>query len=158
VVVGAIVSAGHAWPAMPVQFSSGSQRSPEPALQSVPAAVTMSAGQLGPEPVQFSSGSQRSPEPVRQTWLDEAKVSTGQAPLDPVQFSARSQSPAAARHRVLLDWKTSTHTLLLPVQWSAASLSQVPPCELPVQLVDDDWKRSAGQVPLDPVQFSATSH
>jgi hypothetical protein len=59
---------------------------------------------------------------------------------------------------VLLDWKTSTHTLLVPVQWSAASLSHAPPCELPVQLVTEKANPSAGHVSLKPEQVSATSH
>jgi hypothetical protein len=48
--------------------------------------------------------------------------------------------------------------LLVPEQWSAVSLSHAPPCEAPVQLVDDDAKPSAGHVPEVPVQVSATSH
>ena len=58
----------------------------------------------------------------------------------------------------LADWKTSTHELFVPVQWSAASLSHVPPCEAPAQEVALDANTSAGHVPDDPVQFSATSH
>ena len=54
--------------------------------------------------------------------------------------------------------KTSTHVLLVPLQWSAASLSQAPPWDAPVQLVAADLNTSAGQVPDDPVQVSATSH
>ena len=37
-------------------------------------------------------------------------------------------------------------------------MSQRPPSELPVQLVVDDAKLSAGHALLVPVQFSATSH
>jgi hypothetical protein len=37
-------------------------------------------------------------------------------------------------------------------------LSHAPACELPVQLVDDDAKPSAGHAPLEPVHISATSH
>ena len=54
--------------------------------------------------------------------------------------------------------KTSTHVLAVPLQWSAASSSQAPPCELPVQCVLLEAKVSAGQVPEDPVHISATSH
>ena len=63
-----------------------------------------------------------------------------------------------SRHVVPLVLKTSTHTLLVPVQWSAASLSQPPACELPVQLAADDANESFGHVALAPVHFSATSH
>src|SRR5439155_1493558 len=80
------------------------------------------------------------------------------APVVPVQFSATSHWPAEALHCVVFDWKTSTHELLVPVQWSAASLSQVPPCEAPVHPVALDANTSAGHAPDDPVQFSATSH
>ena len=37
-------------------------------------------------------------------------------------------------------------------------LSQAPPCEAPVQVVDDEAKPSVGHAPEVPVQFSATSH
>ena len=87
---------------------------------------------------------------------EEAKPSAGHAPLDPVQVSATSHWPAEPRHTVLLDRKTSTHVLLLPVQWSAPS--QAPPCDDPVQLVADDANPFAGHVSLEPVQVSATSH
>ena len=89
---------------------------------------------------------------------DDAKLSAGQAPLAPVHSSATSHCPADARHVTVLALKTSTHVLLVPVQWSLASLSHAPPCELPVQLVDDEAKPSAGQAALVPVQLSATSH
>src|SRR5262245_33191077 len=52
---------------MPVQVSSGSQRSPEPVRQVVVLGATTSAGQVGLTPLQTSSGSHRSPEPVRQS-------------------------------------------------------------------------------------------
>jgi len=58
----------------------------------------------------------------------------------------------------VLALKASTHVSLVPRQWSLASLSHAPPCELPVQLVDEDAKPSAGHVPLTPVHISATSH
>jgi hypothetical protein len=38
------------------------------------------------------------------------------------------------------------------------SLSHAPPCEAPLQLVVSEAKASAGQVPDEPVQDSATSH
>ena len=56
----------------------------------------------------------------------------------------------------VLGWNTSTHVLLVPLQWSAPS--HAPPCEVPVQDVDAAAKPSAGHDPLVPVQFSATSH
>ena len=54
--------------------------------------------------------------------------------------------------------KASTQVSAVPEQWSFASSSQAPPCELPVQLVVADAKLSTGQVPLVPVQLSASSH
>jgi len=48
--------------------------------------------------------------------------------------------------------------LLVPEQWSAASLSHTPLCEAPVQLVDAEAKPFAGHAPEVPVQVSATSH
>jgi hypothetical protein len=48
--------------------------------------------------------------------------------------------------------------LLVPVQWSAASLSHALPCEAPVQGVLLEAKAFAGHVPEVPVQVSATSH
>src|SRR5436853_270012 len=44
------------------------------------------------------------------------------------------------------------------MQWSFASSSQEPACDVPVQLADDDLKPSAGQAPEAPVHSSATSH
>ena len=85
-----------------------------------------------------------------------AKLSAGQVPLVPVQLSATSHCPAELRQMVVADLKTSTHVLLVPEQWSAPS--HAPPCEVPVQLVEDDAKASAGQAPELPVQLSATSH
>ena len=75
-----------------------------------------------------------------------------------MQVSATSHWPADARQVKLPDWYASTQELLDPVQWSAASLSQVPPWEAPRQLVEDDAKTLAGQAPEVPVQVSATSH
>ena len=54
--------------------------------------------------------------------------------------------------------KASTHVVLVPLQWSAASSSQAPPWEAPVQLVGLDLKPSAGHAPDVPVHISATSH
>src|SRR5437773_1720771 len=88
----------------------------------------------------------------------DAKPSAGHAPAVPVQVSATSHWPAEARHVWLAAWKTSTHELSVPVQWSAASLSHAPLCEAPAQLVDADAKPFAGHAPAVPVQVSATSH
>ena len=88
----------------------------------------------------------------------DAKLSTGQVPLVPVQLSASSHWPVEGRQVTVLALKVSTQVFAVPEQWSVASLSQAPPCELPVQLVEDDAKLSAGQAPLAPVHISATSH
>jgi len=91
--------------------------------------------------------------------VEEVKfVSFGHVPFVPVHVSAMSHVPVDARHVTVLAWKASTHVLAVPRQWSPASLSQSPPCELPVQAVVDDLKLSAGHALLVPVQFSATSH
>jgi hypothetical protein len=45
VLSGRKASFGQAWLAVPLQTSAGSQRSPEPGLQTVPAGATLSAGQ-----------------------------------------------------------------------------------------------------------------
>src|SRR5437773_10498673 len=82
----------------------------------------------------------------------------GPLPVFPVQVSATSHWPAEARHVWLAAWKTSTHELSVPVQWSAASLSHRPPCEAPVQLVDAEAKPSAGHTAVVPVHGAATSH
>jgi hypothetical protein len=88
----------------------------------------------------------------------DANASVGHVPLVPVQLSATSHCPADARQTVAFDLYTSTQLLLVPTQWSLASSSQNPPCELPVQLVEADANPSVGHVPLVPVQLSATSH
>src|SRR5207247_8656921 len=79
------------------------------------------------------------------------------AALLPPQVSKVHASPSSGQV-VPIAWKTSTHELLVPVQWSAASLSHAPPCEAPVQLVDADAKPFAGHAPDVPVHVSATSH
>ncbi len=85
-----------------------------------------------------------------------SKASAGQAPDDPVQSSATSHWPASARHVNVLGWKASTQVFADPLQWSVAS--HAPPVEVPEQVVVDGSTASAGQVPDDPVQSSATSH
>ena len=56
-----------------------------------------------------------------------AKASAGHVPEVPVHISATSHWPAEARHVTVAASYTSTQTLLVPVQWSAASLSHAPP-------------------------------
>src|SRR5213594_4179012 len=90
--------------------------------------------------------------------VSEAKTSAGHVADVPVQVSATSHCPAEARHTNVEDLKASTHVLLVPVQWSAASLSHAPPCEAPMQLVVSLAKPSPGHVADVPVQVSATSH
>ena len=46
----------------------------------------------------------------------------------------------------------------LPAPSQESVPSQAPPFEVPTQVVVEDWKPSAGQVPDVPVQLSATSH
>src|SRR5207245_4431679 len=85
------------------------------------------------------------------------KASAGHVPDVPVHVSATSHWPAEARQVTLAALYASTQTLLVPVQWSAASLSQAPLCELPMQCALLEAKASAGHVPDVPVQLSATS-
>src|SRR5205809_1372643 len=86
------------------------------------------------------------------------KASAGHVPEVPVQLSATSHWPAEARHVTVAASYTSTQTLHVPVQLSAASSSHTPPSDVPMQCVVADWKASAGHVPEVPVQLSATSH
>jgi hypothetical protein len=96
---------------------------------------------------------------LRQTTVEEVKlVSFGHEPLVPVHVSAMSHVPVDARHVTVLALKASTQESAVPRQWSPASLSQRPLCELPVQATVDDLKLSPGHALLAPVQFSATSH
>src|SRR5438445_113646 len=79
------------------------------------------------------------------------------AALLPLQVSDVHGSPSSVQV-VPPTWKTSLHELLVPVQWSAPSLSHAPPCEAPVQLVDADAKPFGGHgAPTVPLQVSATS-
>src|SRR5439155_44720 len=95
---------------------------------------------------------------VPRQWVDDdANPSAGHAPEVPGHVSATSHWPAESRHVWPAARKTSTHALLIPEQWSAASLSQSPPCEVPVQLVDAGAKPFAGQLALEPVHCAATS-
>jgi len=140
----------------PSQLSARSQI-PAAARHCVPAGTFASLGQAALEPLHVSAASQL-PAAARQTVVEDANPSVGQVPLVPVQLSATSHAPATGRHVTVLALKASTHVLAVPEQWSPASLSHAPPWELPVQLVDEDAKPSAGQVPLNPVHISATSH
>src|SRR5439155_492298 len=127
---------------VPLQVS-GTSQIPTGARQTKPLGCTASAGQLSLTPSQLSGRSQ-APAEARQTAVLLASI--GQAPELPVQLSATSHWPAEARQTVLLDLKTSTQVVaLVPVQWSAASSSQAPPCEAPVQCVVEGGRASGGQ-------------
>src|SRR5207253_1397342 len=128
---------------------------PTGARQTKPLGCTALAGQLSLTPSQLSGRSQ-APAEARQTAV--LLASAGQAPELPVQLSATSHWPAEPRQTVLLDLKTSAQVSLVPVQWSAASLSQAAASEAPVQCVVEGWKTSAGQPPESPGPPSATSH
>src|SRR5438128_1857951 len=77
--------------------------------------------------------------------------------LLPPQVSDVHESPSSVQV-VPAAWKTSTHALLVPVQWSVAAWSDAPTCDAPVQCVAIALKTSAGHAPEVPVQLSATSH
>ncbi len=112
-------------------------------------------------PRQWSPASSSHPPPCDapvQPVADDAKLSAGQVPLAPVHCSATSHWPVDGRHVTVPGAKTSTQLSAVPEQWSLASSSHAPPCELPTQLVEDEAKSSAGQAPLTPVHCSATSH
>src|SRR5439155_2858690 len=112
-------------------------------------------------PVQWSAGSSSHTPPSdvpMQCVVADWKASAGHVPEVPVQLSATSHWPAEARHVTVAASYTSTQTLLVPVQWSAASSSHTPPSDVPIQCVLADSKASAGHVPEVPVQVSATSH
>src|SRR5206468_13025154 len=74
-----------------------------------------------------------------------------------VQVSATSQTlPPVAPPAVVAGCLPDRSAVLeVPLQWSAPS--QAPPVDVPVQLVVTGATASAGQAPLEPVQFSATS-
>src|SRR5439155_418587 len=154
-----LASIGQA-PELPVQLSATSHW-PAEARQVKLEGRKTSTQVVALVPVQWSaaSSSQAAPwEAPVQCVVEGWKTSAGQAPELPVQLSATSHWPAEPRQTVLLDLKTSAQVSLVPVQWSAASSSQAPPCEAPVQCVVKGWKTSAGQPPETPVQLSATSH
>ena len=87
-----------------------------------------------PDPLQESVPSQAPPfEVPTQEVVEDWKPSVGHTPDNPVHVSATSHWPADARQENPDARRTSTQELLVPVQWSAASLSHAPPCEAPVQ-------------------------
>src|SRR5262249_25561702 len=100
----------------------------------------------------------QTPAAPRHTVDDDTKASAGQLALVPVQFSATSHEPAEVRQAKLAALNTSTHALLVPAQWSAASPAHAPPCDAPAHPVVTVARASAGQAQELPVQFSATSH
>src|SRR5207302_394888 len=121
-------------------------------VHAVPAGVLASAGQSGPLPGQFSAGS-HSPADARQTVLAGSKASFGHVVLVPVQISSTSQAPADPRQTVPAlpagCWQGSfvpSHSSVL--HGFPSSVHAVPAGSF----------ASAGQVALDPVQFSAGSH
>jgi len=151
-------SLGHV-PFVPLQVSATSHW-PAEARHVVPLVLKASTHVLA-VPEQWSPASLSHAPPCElpvQLVDDEANPSLGHVPFVPLQVSATSHWPADARQVVPLALKASTHVLAVPEQWSPASLSHAPPCELPVQLVDDEANASFGHAPLVPVQLSATSH
>ena len=136
------LSAGHT-PELPVQVSATSHV-PADARHTVLDDLNTSTHVLA-VPEQWSAMSlSQAPAcdaPV-QVVADDRKTSVGQVPVVPVHVSATSHCPADPRHVKLDAWKTSTHAPLVPVQWSAASLSHAPLCDVPVHSVADDAKTS----------------
>ena len=152
------LSAGQV-PLTPVHCSATSHCPVEGRHVTVSAAKESTQVSAVPEQWSLASSSQAPPRelPV-QVVEDEAKLSAGHVPLAPVHISATSHWPVDGRHVTVLALNVSTHVLAVPEQWSVASLSHAPPSELPVQLVEDEAKLSAGHAPLAPVHCSATSH
>ena len=183
-VFGCTTSAGHVL-LEPVHVSSGSQTSPEPVRQTVPA-FPGGCWQRLLEPLQVSvvHGLPSSVHAVPFGFF----ASAGQvAPGTPVQFSARSHSPPAARQVKLLDCTTSAGQLVLdPVHVSVGSQASPEPVRQTVPavaavvcvqalLLPLHWSTlqglpseehavpavffaSAGQVAAVPLQTSARSH
>src|SRR5439155_219500 len=132
-VFGCTTSAGHVL-LEPVHVSSGSQTSPEPVRQTVPA-LPGGCWQRLLEPLQVSvvHGLPSSVHAVPFGFF----ASAGQvAPGTPVQFSARSHSPPAARQVKLLDCTTSAGQLVLdPVHVSVGSQASPEPVRQTVPAV-----------------------
>jgi hypothetical protein len=158
VVADAKPSAGQS-PLVPVHCSATSHCPVEGRHVTVSAAKASTQVSAVPEQWSLASSSQAPPwdAPV-QLVVADAKLSAGQVPFVPVQLSATSHWPVDGRHVTVLALNVSTQVFAVPEQWSVASLSHAPPCELPVQLVEAEAKLSAGQAPLAPVHISATSH
>ena len=152
------LSAGQA-PLAPVHISATSHCPVAGRHVTVAGAKTSTQLSAVPEQWSLASSSHAPPCELPMQLVDEdAKLSAGHAPLTPVHISATSHWPVDARHVTVLGTKTSMHASLVPEQWSSASSSHTSPCELPVQLVEDEAKTSAGHAPLKPVHISATSH
>ena len=122
------------------------------AVQGVPAALFVSAGQFGAFPGHISAGS-HSPAEARHCVKADRKPSAGQLVLEPVQFSTSSHGPAAARHTAPALPAGCWQLLLLPSHWSR--LHGFPSL---VHAVPAGCFASAGHVVLEPVHVSATSH
>src|SRR5436853_421734 len=178
---GDLSSAGHA-ELTPVQTSSGSQASPEPARHTVPAfpagcwhallvpsqasvvhgfpslehavpdGLLASAGQLALVPVQLSAGS-HSPADERHSVNAGRKPSTGHVELVPVHVSTASHAPAAARQTAPAFPAGCWHALLLP-----SHVSVVHGLPSSVHAVPLACLASAGEPALMPVQLSARSN
>src|SRR5438093_1077261 len=146
-VFGCTTSAGHVL-LEPVHVSSGSQTSPEPVRQTVPA-FPGGCWQRLLEPLQVSvvHGLPSSVHAVPFGFF----ASAGQvAPGTPVQFSARSHSPPAARQVKLLDCTTSAGQLVLdPVHVSVGSQASPEPVRQTEQ---------PAVVPLDSPSRTDASH
>src|SRR6266550_1957738 len=80
-------------------------------------------------------------------------TSLGHVVLVPVQVSVASHSSTAARHSAPALPAGCWQELLVPLHWSS-----VQGLVSAVQAVPDAFLASVGQVVLDPVQVSATSH
>ena len=180
-VFGSTTSDGHV-ELTPVQTSSGSQASPEPARHTVPAfpagcwhallvpsqasvvhglpslehavpdGLLASAGQLALVPVQLSAGS-HSPADERHSVNAGRKPSTGHVELVPVHVSTASHAPAAARQTAPAFPAGCWHASLLPSQ-----VSVVHGLPSSMHAVPLGCLASGGQAALLPVQLSARSH
>src|SRR5205823_3926309 len=121
-------------------------------VHAVPAGLLASAGQLGPVPGHISARSQ-SPADARQIVKPLRKPSAGQVVLVPVHVSAWSRSPAPGRQTTPAFpagcWQASLDPSHSSVLHGLPSSVHAVPAAL---------FASAGQLALDPVQFSAGSH
>jgi hypothetical protein len=150
-------STGHV-PEVPVQLSATSHA--VVAARQTVALVRKTSTHAALVPAQWSAASLlHAPpwdDPVHGVALD-LNTSVGQAPEVPLQLSATSQELAAALQTVPLERNTSTQVVLAPVHRSAASSSQPPPWEVPMQCAPFAAMTSAGHAPDVPVQVSARS-